>query len=109
MYRKYNGSAIRALLDVFPDIGLDQTKFTIVPRKLLSSTSPSLSSPLLSFSLLLISFFVILSKSDHYWKNVDNRRNFFIEVARSKGFDALVAQSWYSKANRTALLTERVF
>eukprot|EP00026_Physarum_polycephalum_P001744 Phypoly_transcript_01746.p1 GENE.Phypoly_transcript_01746~~Phypoly_transcript_01746.p1 ORF type:complete len:627 (-),score=117.38 Phypoly_transcript_01746:106-1986(-) len=73
--RKYKGSLIRALLDVFPDIGLNQTKFAILPH--------------------------------HYWQNIDNRRNFLIEAARSKGFEPLIAESWYSRANRTALLTER--
>jgi hypothetical protein len=98
--RRYKGSFIRALLDVFPDIGLDQTKFAIVPRKFFFF--------LFCFSVTFEKERKILRITDHYWQNIDNRRNFFIEVARSKGFDPLVAKSWYSKANRMAMLSERV-
>eukprot|EP00026_Physarum_polycephalum_P001094 Phypoly_transcript_01095.p1 GENE.Phypoly_transcript_01095~~Phypoly_transcript_01095.p1 ORF type:complete len:1190 (+),score=164.67 Phypoly_transcript_01095:101-3670(+) len=31
-----------------------------------------------------------------YWKDVDNQRAFFIDLAKAKGFDPLLAKNWYS-------------
>lgn len=37
----YNGSLIRALQDVFPEIGLDESKFSFLPSIIESLTTPN--------------------------------------------------------------------
>lgn len=33
--------------------------------------------------------------SDAYWKDIENRKNFFEKCARSHGVDPLVPENWY--------------
>eukprot|EP00026_Physarum_polycephalum_P001164 Phypoly_transcript_01165.p1 GENE.Phypoly_transcript_01165~~Phypoly_transcript_01165.p1 ORF type:complete len:960 (+),score=125.04 Phypoly_transcript_01165:678-3557(+) len=60
----YNKSFIKALLDAFPDIGLDDSRFPNISRG--------------------------------YWENVGNRRIFFDNFAKERGFNPLVPTNWYS-------------
>jgi len=32
----------------------------------------------------------------HYWKEQNNQKNFFLELAKKRGFDALVPEHWYN-------------
>ena len=34
------------------------------------------------------------SKQRGYWKEVENRKTFFFEFARGKGFDPYIAENW---------------
>jgi hypothetical protein len=82
----YNGSVRKALLDVFPTIGLVKSKFW--PKRVLSSHS-LLFSPLLvahSFNILFTAI----------WHDAKNRREFFQNFAIENRFDFLVAANWYS-------------
>eukprot|EP00026_Physarum_polycephalum_P002905 Phypoly_transcript_02914.p1 GENE.Phypoly_transcript_02914~~Phypoly_transcript_02914.p1 ORF type:complete len:836 (+),score=73.69 Phypoly_transcript_02914:81-2588(+) len=67
----YNGSIIRALVQLFPEVHFDESKFFIVPQK--------------------------------YWQVVANRRKFFFDLAKVKGFDPLLAKNWYSLTEKTMM------
>eukprot|EP00026_Physarum_polycephalum_P003134 Phypoly_transcript_03143.p1 GENE.Phypoly_transcript_03143~~Phypoly_transcript_03143.p1 ORF type:complete len:818 (+),score=151.04 Phypoly_transcript_03143:58-2511(+) len=60
----YNGSLIKALMSVYPNIGLKETHFQQTLRS--------------------------------YWHNPDHKRQFFDEFAKSRDFDPLVPENWYS-------------
>eukprot|EP00026_Physarum_polycephalum_P002139 Phypoly_transcript_02143.p1 GENE.Phypoly_transcript_02143~~Phypoly_transcript_02143.p1 ORF type:complete len:817 (+),score=78.77 Phypoly_transcript_02143:221-2671(+) len=62
--RAYSGNVVKALLYVYPDIGLEEAWFAHLPK--------------------------------NYWSNLDNRRNFFVTFAESKGFNPLIPDPWYS-------------
>ena len=84
-------------MDLFPDIGLDEAKFSIVRRMSLTSPFSTLSlspSPPLPLSLSIDSN--TWAWPDDYWKQVKNRRRYFEAFAREKKFDPLVAENWYS-------------
>ena len=94
----YGGCHITALMNVFPDVGLDVSKFSIRPCMYSSfkvetthlpcfSSHPSIPYP----PLTPFSSFVV-----RYWQSEANRRQFFMEFAERKAFDALVADYWYS-------------
>lgn len=36
------------------------------------------------------------ARKTHYWLNIENRRNFFIELAKDLGFDPYDAEQWHS-------------
>ncbi len=42
----------------------------------------------------IISVFKLIPFAAMYWRNIDNRRNFFIEFAAHMGFDPLVPENW---------------
>jgi hypothetical protein len=75
------GNLARALVEMFPNIGL-------VPKKLvhLASALPSTPHPFCCIYLL----------AGNYWDDPKRRRKFFIEFAKEKGFNPLVAENWYS-------------
>lgn len=50
----YNGSVIHALLDLFPDIKFDESKFSILRRMPSLPISPFSSSPLSPFPLFFL-------------------------------------------------------
>jgi hypothetical protein len=62
-----NGSFVKILSRVFPDVNFDSTKFAVLSSK----------------------FFF-------FWHEVKNRRKFFDSFAREQGFDPLIAENWYS-------------
>lgn len=37
----------------------------------------------------------IISTLESHWLNVNNRREFFIELAKENDFDPFVAENWY--------------
>eukprot|EP00026_Physarum_polycephalum_P000830 Phypoly_transcript_00831.p1 GENE.Phypoly_transcript_00831~~Phypoly_transcript_00831.p1 ORF type:complete len:1315 (+),score=159.79 Phypoly_transcript_00831:513-3947(+) len=60
---RYGGSFPKALLHLFPNIGLQRTKFAM--------------------------------RSLKFWRDGDNKRQFFKNIANLKGFNPLVAENWY--------------
>eukprot|EP00026_Physarum_polycephalum_P004438 Phypoly_transcript_04457.p1 GENE.Phypoly_transcript_04457~~Phypoly_transcript_04457.p1 ORF type:complete len:692 (+),score=126.44 Phypoly_transcript_04457:282-2078(+) len=62
--KHYNRSVSSMLMDTYPDIGLEKSKFRNKPQK--------------------------------YWDKVSNQRILFEQLARDKGFDPLLASTWYS-------------
>lgn len=40
---------------------------------------------------------VYLRIAGNYWKDRNNRREFFVNFAKQKGFDALIASNWFSR------------
>jgi hypothetical protein len=44
---------------------------------------------------------------DNMWLNVENRRNFFIKYANSRGFDPLNPENWYTQT-REAIMEAKV-
>jgi len=63
LLRCYNRSMIKALVSLFPNIGLTEHKFAILPH--------------------------------NFWQETQNRRDFFVQFAKEKRFDALVPSNWY--------------
>lgn len=49
----------------------------------------------ISCKILVINLSLRCAASDH-WKSVVNRRNFFLDFARSNQFDPLIASNWFS-------------
>jgi len=139
----YQGSVIKALLHLFPNVGLEEKQFTIVPHKhwldpknrrrffesyakekefdflvadnwysttteeVLNAKEPGASSVVKyyggSISKGLFDCFPeipfekskFVTRSSHYWKDAQHRRDFFLDVAKKKGFNPLVAENWY--------------
>ena len=83
----YSSNVGRALSDLFPnsDSQLLQEHIRIhVPRMYLTDTFFSSS----AYSNLI---------SENYWRNRANKRKYFLNFARAKGFDPLIASNWYSR------------
>lgn len=80
MLLSYGNNFVKALLHMFPEIGLDKTKFHF-----------RLPSMIISFPIcILINF-----HADKYWSNETNQREYFISFAKHKKFDPLVPDNWY--------------
>lgn len=114
MSQYYGSSVTKALDDLFPDVLFDHSKFTVIPRTFLLSSSLFSSSFFLLFTFhpffllfyfifcfyylhlfLLCSFYSNDSKGN-YWNEKTNRRKYFESIAKEKGFDALQPSHWYS-------------
>jgi hypothetical protein len=87
----YGNAYASTFKHIFPDIGLDK-------NKLHHARSMTLS--LLSFS----SYFYYLESR---WHSVFNRKKWFDDFARSRGFDPLIASNWY-KMNYSQLALQEV-
>eukprot|EP00026_Physarum_polycephalum_P001681 Phypoly_transcript_01683.p1 GENE.Phypoly_transcript_01683~~Phypoly_transcript_01683.p1 ORF type:complete len:579 (-),score=69.05 Phypoly_transcript_01683:50-1786(-) len=96
--RYYGGSLKRGLLDMFPDIGLEESKFAsrhnfkVRRRKMMPGTQKY---PKIRIDLEDV-FPDLKSVPVGHWKSVENRRAVFIAVAQRQKFDPLVASNWYS-------------
>lgn len=75
---QYRGGLANTFITLFPDIGLDETKFEI--RSTFSLFSPCK----LTVSL------------DHFWQILKNRREWFDNFAKHKRFNPLIPANWYS-------------
>jgi hypothetical protein len=109
---QYFTSFTSALVHLFPNIGIDTTKFNSTPRMLLffrfSFLLPYAVHCLFVVFYLFIIFYYFFSFSFHclkyihntykgnYWKDDNNKRKFFIDFAKEKKFDPLHPQNWYS-------------
>ncbi len=79
MLKHYNGSYVRALLELYPKIGLKATNFV-----------PSM------FSLWVYSNFIdYLLVIGLYWGDSSNRRKLLEEFAKLKHFNPLQVGNWY--------------
>lgn len=85
----YGRNHAKALLDVFPDIGLDEQKFRVK-----NSMSKGV-------------FAIPYSFEGSYWNNRENRKHFFDLFAENRNFDPLVAGNWY-KISKLAITKEQV-
>lgn len=81
----YNGSLVKALEDIYPNIGLRREMFAFLHRMLLFF--PLFYSCPSDFHTLFIG---------GYWSEPKNRKRFFDEFARDSNFDPLVPENWYS-------------
>ena len=92
----FGSSYIKALMQVFPEIGLKEIKFRFAPSICFTfiflTTTNSLFHFLYFFSssFLLFSFFV-----EEYW-SIGRKRELFCQYARQHSFDPLVAANWHS-------------
>ena len=85
----YSNSPFFPALHLFPEIGLDVTKFASVPSKK---------------TLRNIELIIYL---EFHWSDNYNRRQFFEQVAQKRGFDPLIAENWY-KVRNTFMLNLKV-
>lgn len=78
--RYFDESLIKTLMFLFPNIGLEEKKFPILPS---------------TFICCLIDNLLI---SGNYWMDVGKRRELFDNIAKSRNFDPLIAENWYKFA-----------
>ena len=91
--KHFRNSHVNALLELFPEIGLEVNKFVGVPSKYNSLFSSF--SLLFSSSLLRFLFVNSPLRLGHYWADLKNRRQFLMDVAKRERFDPKVASNWY--------------
>lgn len=77
----HDSSLPQALLDLFPNIGIDRSKF---------ATQQGIVK-----LLCLIILIIINTKNYVAWMNSTNRRQFFIDYAKDHHFDAFNPDNWY--------------
>ena len=90
-------SVSKALLEAFPNIGLEKSKFAWTKC---TSLSPRLSFFII-LSLSLILFYIVS------WHTTESRRIFFERYAEQQGFDPLNPDYWYSQS-RDKILAVKV-
>lgn len=69
---------IKALLYLFPEIGIDPTKFVSLNRE-----------------YCYVSHAPDILLGDSFWNDAANRKEVFLNIAAEKGFDPLLATNWY--------------
>ena len=94
----YGGSYITALLDLFPDIGLQPNKFKSAPsmagwRKREGEMGERDTNEMII---------------ENYWEDQDNAKRFFDDFAKSRGFDPLNPERWYGFI-KSDIRNEKVF
>lgn len=78
----YHGNSVsKALMDLFPNIGLDRSKFNF-PISMLSNSHK----------------IFITYKNIEYWNKPSNRRKFFEDYAKVNQFDPFDVDKWYTSA-----------
>lgn len=87
---RYNSSVVNALLDTYPDIGLEVSEF---------EKKPSMSHDLLRTALIIV--------TGGYWDDEKNRKQFFDKFASKMGFDPLHPENWYTVTAEN--ITEEVY
>ena len=78
-----------ALVTLFPELSLDESKFSTL-RSIHFIPSSRSSSRFLLFLILMV---------EKFWHDNKNRRRVFEEVADELGFDPLLPESWYSTSS----------
>ena len=100
----YNDQVGEALLQLYPDIGLQRAhlKFsgTLLPSAIFLR--------FLLSHLLLTSFLTNSIISEGIWFHSENRRQAFNSFAKQRGFDPLVAHNWYSVGKKDFLANAKV-
>lgn len=81
----HSNSVKEALQYLFPEIVLDESRF---PEVCMSN------------------YVVVIGFSNSFnadkWAKLSNRRNFFLGIAKEKGFDPFKAENWYFMTNHVA-------
>jgi len=49
----------------------------------------------------------MVRRTRHYWANRENRRQFFLDFARQRGFDPLIAANW-QRITTADIVTKKV-
>jgi hypothetical protein len=96
---------MRAITDLFPNIGLDKSKFYSQCISLSLSLSLSLPLPFpISPSFLMFGYTAFLS-------DPVKRKNFFLEYAQKSGFSPYVPDNWYTqqKARIMSIKVEEIW
>ena len=75
---------------LYPEIALDETKFAILPSMYRGGEGGR------EARGERVMFICVLG---NYWLPEENRRMFFLNFAKSRGFDPLVAKNWYPFTN----------
>ena len=108
MIGHYGWTVVRALMDVYPDVGLQEHMFSLKTSMFKNLFSISLL--LLLYSLFLLCLFylvlfylILIILIEKYWHNVDNHRDFFDRFAVQHKFDPLIPKNWY-QINRETIL-----
>lgn len=45
----------------------------------------------------------------NFWRDANNRRHFFDQLAKKKGFDPLIPDNWYSLSKATMISEKVIF
>ena len=96
LQQHYNGKISKALVQLFPEIGLDEALFVGCPPSI------TLSFSLLPFSSLpfLFFFFLILIPNLESKSFVAKSKKIFEVVANKSGLNPLIASDWRSLSSR---------
>ena len=78
MISHYDNSLSKALVDLFPDIGMEEIKFQV----------PGMS--------LYTHYYSPLSKHILEWRDITTRRRFFEDYASKHGIDPTNLDDWYT-------------
>lgn len=90
MLSHFRGGFVQTLLSVFPNIGLDQTKFDVVAQSRCTQ----------------ITLALINSTENQQKEDVNHRRKWLSAFAKEQGYDPLVSDHWYSIARGTDVYTK---
>lgn len=77
----HNENLSQALLDLFPDIGLQQHKFYLCMS--------------INCFIMILNYFDVFHKGGLHTSA--NRRKFFVDYALQNGFDAEIPDNWYNQ------------
>lgn len=95
MLSYYDGSLSKALLEIYPDIGLQKSQFKF------TSMFPGIA---INKDIITIINIILL---DETWKDPNNRKQFFIEFANQNNFDYGVPENWYN-ISQSSILARKV-
>src|SRR5271163_996730 len=94
------GNFVEALFSLFPEIGLEKSKFLVLPSRLFLFVY--------IYIYIYIYILVLILFEVNYWEDVNNRRKLFDKFAKSKKFEPLIPTNWYTWT-KTDLLSFKVF
>lgn len=78
----YSGSMVNAAIDLFPEIGLDRSKFAQLPSMIIIC--------------VVICYIRLKMFVEGFWQEMGNRRKYLEDYAKEKGFNPLNPDPWYS-------------
>lgn len=79
------------LREVFPEVRFDESKFVSKPG---------------IFCLLSVCRIILMDGLANYWQDLQNRRIFLENYARTNNFDPLISENWYSLTREKLLRSE---
>ena len=104
MMHHHNNSVSKALVDLFPNIGLDASKLRDVCKCFLSPFF--LPPPPTPFSTSLLISFAEININIASWNSPFRRKRFFERYAKEHSFDPRVPENWYSQSRGKILETK---